>query len=102
LLLGRLRSGGSWFKASQYKRPPLNKWLGKVALLVIPATVGSLKLKDGGPCWSGGKTNKNKNKKQDPISKIIRAKRAGAVTQVVECLPSKCKVLNSNPNTGKK
>jgi hypothetical protein len=28
-------------------------------------------------------------------------KRAGGVTQMVECLPSKHKVLNSNPNTAK-
>jgi hypothetical protein len=27
---------------------------------------------------------------------------SGGVAQVVECLPSKCEVLSSNPNTGKK
>jgi hypothetical protein len=29
------------------------------------------------------------------------AKRAGDVAQVMECLPSKCKALSSNPNTTK-
>jgi hypothetical protein len=38
-------------------------------------------------------------KKLDPISKITRAKRDGCVAQVVECLPSKCKGLSSNPST---
>jgi hypothetical protein len=33
---------------------------------------------------------------------IWRNNRAGAVTQVVEHLPSKCKVLGSSPNTAKK
>jgi hypothetical protein len=31
----------------------------------------------------------NPNIKQDPISKITKAKRAGEVTEVVNCLPSK-------------
>jgi phosphatidate phosphatase PAH1 len=33
-------------------------------------------------------------KKQDPISKITRTKRAGGIVQVVECLPSKHEALN--------
>jgi hypothetical protein len=37
-------------------------------------------------------------RKQDPISKITNAKRAGGVAQVVELLPSKCKALNSSPS----
>jgi hypothetical protein len=37
--------------------------------------------------------------KQDPISKITKAERAGGVTQVVEHLLSKCDALSSNPNT---
>jgi hypothetical protein len=41
-------------------------------------------------------------KKQDPISKISRAKNAGGVTQAVEHLPSKCKVLSSYLNTAQK
>jgi hypothetical protein len=41
-------------------------------------------------------------KKQDPISKITRAKRAGGVVQAVEYLPNKHKALTSNPNTVKK
>jgi hypothetical protein len=39
--------------------------------------------------------------KQDPISKITNAKRAGVATQVVESLPRKHKGLSSNPNTDK-
>jgi hypothetical protein len=35
------------------------------------------------------------------ISKTTRAKRVEGVVQVGECLPSKCKVLSSNPNTSK-
>jgi hypothetical protein len=37
-------------------------------------------------------------KKQDPISKITRAKMAGGIAQAVEYLPSKWKVLNLNPS----
>jgi hypothetical protein len=36
------------------------------------------------------------------ISKIIRAKWAGGMSQVVEHLPTKCEALSSNPNTTKK
>jgi hypothetical protein len=39
---------------------------------------------------------------QDHISKITKGKRAGGITQVIECMPSKCKALNSNPSTLKK
>jgi hypothetical protein len=35
-------------------------------------------------------------KKQDTISKMTRAKRAGVVAQVVEHLPCKHKAMNSN------
>jgi hypothetical protein len=41
-------------------------------------------------------------KKQDPNSKITRAKRAGAVAREVELLPTNCKVLSSNPSATKK
>jgi hypothetical protein len=37
-------------------------------------------------------------KKQDPISKITRAKTAGAEAQMVEHLSSKNGALTSNPN----
>jgi hypothetical protein len=40
-------------------------------------------------------------KKQDPISKITRAKKAGGVAQAVEHLPSKCKTLSSKPSIAK-
>jgi hypothetical protein len=39
------------------------------------------------------------SKKQDPISKITRAKRPTGVVQVVEHLPSYCKVKSSSPST---
>jgi hypothetical protein len=35
------------------------------------------------------------------IKKIEETHRAGGVAEVVECLPSKCKVLSSNPTTTK-
>jgi hypothetical protein len=38
-------------------------------------------------------------KKQDPVSKINRAKRAGRVAQMVEYLPNKCAALSSNSST---
>jgi hypothetical protein len=38
-------------------------------------------------------------KKQDPISKITRAKRAGGVAQAVECLTHKHEALSPNPST---
>jgi hypothetical protein len=41
-------------------------------------------------------------KKQDPISKIFKTKRAGGMVQVAECLPSKCEAVSSNPSTAKK
>jgi hypothetical protein len=40
-------------------------------------------------------------KKQDPISKITRANRAGGVAQVEEHLPSKSEALSSNTSTAK-
>jgi signal recognition particle GTPase len=39
---------------------------------------------------------------QDLVQKIIKAKRAGGMAQVVECLPCKHKALSSNSNTTKK
>jgi hypothetical protein len=42
------------------------------------------------------------SKKQDPISKITREKRAGGLAQMANCLPSKHKAPNSNPNMTKK
>jgi hypothetical protein len=39
--------------------------------------------------------------KQNPISKITNTKRAGRVGQMIECLPSKQKVLYSTPHTAK-
>jgi hypothetical protein len=41
-------------------------------------------------------------KKQEPISKTMRAKRAGGTVQVVEHPPSKQEALSSNPSTTKK
>jgi hypothetical protein len=38
-------------------------------------------------------------KSEPPISKINSAKRAGSMTEAVECLPSKNEVLGSNPST---
>jgi hypothetical protein len=38
---------------------------------------------------------------RDHISKITKAKRAEGVAQVVQCLPSKCKALSSNPDCQK-
>jgi hypothetical protein len=43
----------------------------------------------------------NLGKKQDPISKIIIIKWTRGVVQTVECLPSKQKILSSNPSTVK-
>jgi hypothetical protein len=40
-------------------------------------------------------------KKRDFISKVTRIKKAGGVAQAEECLPSKHKVLSSNPSTAK-
>jgi hypothetical protein len=39
-------------------------------------------------------------KKQDPVSKITRAKRAGGVAQAVEHLPGKLKAKKSKHKTG--
>jgi hypothetical protein len=38
-------------------------------------------------------------KNREPVLKIIKAKTAGSMTQVVERLPGKCKALSSNPST---
>jgi hypothetical protein len=42
------------------------------------------------------------NKKQNPISKITRAKRAGGVFQAVQHVHGKFKALSSNPSAAKK
>jgi hypothetical protein len=39
---------------------------------------------------------------QDPIQEITKAKNGWGVAQMVEHLPSKCKVLSSNFGTAKK
>jgi hypothetical protein len=36
------------------------------------------------------------------LEKYLTHKRAGGVAQVIECLPSKCEALSSNPSTEKK
>jgi hypothetical protein len=38
----------------------------------------------------------------DPIQKITKEKKGWDTTQVAECLPKKCKALNSIPSTEKK
>jgi hypothetical protein len=43
------------------------------------------------PAWA--------NSSRDSISKIPITKRAGRVTEVVECLPSEAEALSSNPST---
>jgi hypothetical protein len=60
--------------------------------LVIPAIVGCIKSQSM-LAWT---------KKQDPISKITRVKRAEGVNQAVEYLPHKHKALKSNSNPTKK
>jgi hypothetical protein len=57
---------------------------------VIPASVGSIHRRT--------KVQARPGKKQVPISKITRVKRAGGIAQVVQCLPSQCETLSSNPN----
>jgi hypothetical protein len=47
----------------------------------------------------GGSSQLQSNNSKDPILKIPNAKRAGGMAQVVECQPSKCEALSSNPNT---
>jgi hypothetical protein len=42
------------------------------------------------------------SKKQEPISKITRAKMAGGMAQAVECLLANTKTLSSNPSISKK
>jgi hypothetical protein len=41
-------------------------------------------------------------KKSDPVSKIIKVKKAGSVAPVTEYLPSKVEALSSNSRTIKK
>jgi hypothetical protein len=51
-------------------------------------------------CYSGGGPQSRPTwaKPGDPIQKITEAKRSGGLTQVVECLANKCKVI---PHTTK-
>jgi hypothetical protein len=58
------------------------------------------------PSYSGGRDQEDHGSKpaqtnisQDSISIIATQKRAGAVAQVVEHLPSKCEALEFKPNT---
>jgi hypothetical protein len=62
-------------------------------VLVIPVSSESVKSEDHSPDWPG--------KEQDPISKTIRVKRAGDMTQKEEHLPRKHKTMSSNPSTAK-
>jgi hypothetical protein len=90
-LHGRLRSGGEQFYASPGKkllRPHLKgKKLGVVACACHLSNARKILVQAG------------LGQKQDLIFKIARAKRASRVAQAVECLPSKCVVLSSKPNT---
>jgi hypothetical protein len=73
---------------SQCKKP------GHGSTPIIPAATGSLKQEArhlGRP-----------RQYEDPISKFTRTKMAGGVALVVECLPNKCEVLNSNSSTANK
>jgi hypothetical protein len=58
---------------------------------VIPSMTRSIKEKDWSPSQPG--------KKARLYLKNNQRKRAGDKTQMVECLPIKHKILNSNPNT---
>jgi hypothetical protein len=77
----RQRLRRSWFK--------IHPWL-----LVIPATVRSINRRI--------RVHTGLGKKQNPISKVPRAKRARPRAQVVGHLPCKCEVLSSNSSTAKK
>jgi hypothetical protein len=65
-----------------------------LACTVILAKVGNLNRRI--------KVQTSLSKKQDPISKIARVKRAGSMIRVIENLASKLKALSSNPSTAKK
>jgi hypothetical protein len=52
--------------------------------------------------WEGLWFQARPSKKQDPISKITGAKRAGGVAKVVERLPSKYETLSLNSSIAKK
>jgi hypothetical protein len=60
-----------------------------------PSYLGSRDQEDGilKPAWANSLWN--------PISKKPNTNRAGGLTQVIECLPSKHEALSSNPNTAK-
>jgi hypothetical protein len=60
---------------------------------VIPSRSESIKEEDCDPGWPG--------KNQNPISKIITAKRDGIMVIAIEYLPDKCKVQSSSPNTSR-
>jgi hypothetical protein len=63
----------------------------------IPATQEA----QGGGSW--GRHQKKKKKKVTPyLRDNLKAKKAEGMSQVVECLPSKYKVLSSSPRTTRK
>jgi hypothetical protein len=100
-LFWRLRSGKTMVSlAKKCVRPCLKrKNLGVVVRAIIPATVGYTVPATVGytiPATVGKIVAQDSLcKKQNPISKITRGKRAGGVAQAVEC-------LSPNPSTAKK
>jgi hypothetical protein len=73
-----------------FVRPHLNrKKLGVVVHICHPSNCRKPKTR---PVWG---------KKEDPISKITRAKRAGGVAQEVQQLLASAEALSSNPGTTK-
>jgi hypothetical protein len=75
-----------------FERPNCcGKKLGMVVSICHPRYGGMHKL---GYCGSS-----RPGQKQDPISKLIRAKKARSMAQMAECLLCKCETLSSNPNT---
>jgi hypothetical protein len=86
-LPGKLRLGGSWFQASPGEGGGI--WetsisMGKrrawLCVPIIPAMAGSVNRRLMVQAGLG--------KKRHPISKIIRAKKAGGMAQILEFLPS--------------
>jgi hypothetical protein len=73
-----------------FSRPHLNgKKLDMGACVVIPA-IGSINRRTV--------VQPGLVKKQDPVSKMTRTKRAGDMAQVAEHLPGKCEAVSSNPS----
>jgi hypothetical protein len=88
--------GGLWFKAS------LGKNVSKTPSQQVSRVWGhSLSIQEAQVGGSQSKAGPRQKKARPSLKNTLKTKRAGGMTCVIECLPSKHKALRSNTTTAR-